>query len=133
MLKGATGSSPNPRIEISQLAEKLLADGRRWASAETQVARLELADLKNRVIRAAAWAMLALVSSLCAMIALSQAGIALLATLLGSTGVASLAVSGLLLLVAGIAVIAIRKTLSWQTESIFFRWFTRGSGMETGR
>ncbi len=133
MLKGATGANPNPRIEISRLIEKLMADGRRWASAESEVAKLELVDLKNRVIRAAAWAMLALSSGLCALIALSQAGIALLTPVLGSTGLAALVVTGLLLAIAAIAIMAMRKTLSWQTESIFFRWFTRGSGMDTGR
>jgi uncharacterized membrane protein YqjE len=125
MLKSATDPETRSRPEITQLIDRLLTDGRRWASAEAEVAKLELADLKSRAIRAVIFAILAFAAALCALVALSQAGIAFLAPVVGSVGLAALAVAGLLLVVVAVCVFVMRSALSWRTGSIFFRWFTR--------
>lgn len=131
MLKSAMDTDTAPRPEINQLIERLQSDGRRWAAAETELAKVELGELKGKAIRAAVFAIVAFASIFCALVVFSQAGIAFLTPYVDSAGVAALIVGGFLLLLVVISVFVMRSAFSWRTESIFFRWFTRRSAART--
>lgn len=115
------------RPEISALFERLSSDGRDWAEAELALARAELGELRNQAMRAALFAAMGFAAVFCAMSALSQAGIALLTPHVSSEGVAALIVFVALVLLVIASGLALRRSISWRTESIFFRWFGAGA------
>lgn len=125
MLKQADEMQQPDRPEIRQLIERAVADGRGWAEAEVAMARAELGELKGQAIRAVTFAVLGLAAVFCALVVLSQAGIAFLEPHVDSPGVAALIVGGVLLLLVAVCVLVMRSAFSWRTESIFFRWFGR--------
>lgn len=125
MLKHSDESHEGERPEIRALLERLSADGRDWAEAELTLAKLELGELKRQAIRAIAFALLGLAAAFCMLVAFSQAGIALLAPYVDGTGVAALIVGLVLLLFVAISFLVMRRSFTWRTESMLFRWFGR--------
>ena len=123
MLKHADERHDRRRPEISELLERLTGDSRSWIEAELALARVEMNELKAQAVRAAAFAVIGFAAVLCALLALSQAGIALLAPYVGGAGIAALVVCGLFVVLVIASVLGLRGVFSWQTESIFFRWF----------
>lgn len=130
MLKHASESGMTERPEISQLIQRLSADGRRWAEAEVNLAKAELGLLKGQAVKVAAFSILAFAATFCALVALTQAGIAFLTPYVDNAGVAGIIVFALLLAIAAVSVLIIRSAFSWKTESIFFRWFTSRTDTE---
>lgn len=128
MLKQADEMRQPDRPEIRQLIERLTTDGRGWAEAEVAMARAELGELKGQAIRAVTFAVLGLASVFCALVVLSQAGIAFLEPYVDGPGVAALIVGGVLVLLVIVCALVLRSAFSWRTESIFFRWFGHRPG-----
>lgn len=122
MLKHAHESEENDRPDFNRLIDTLLKESRGWAEAEVALARIELAELKAGIIKAALLAGLGFAAGLGAIFALSQAAIVLLAPHAGGAGMAAAAVAVFFALAAVAAVLALRSALSWRRESIFFRW-----------
>ena len=131
MLKSVMDTETAPRPEITKLIERLQSDGRRWARAETALAKAELGELKGQAIRFAISATVAFAATFCALVAFSQAGVAFLTPYVDSVGLAALIVGAVLMLLVVLSVLVMRSALSWSTESIFFRWFTRRSSART--
>ena len=131
MLKNATDRETATRPEINQLIDRLQSDGRRWATAETELAKVELGELKGKAIRAVVFAIVAFAASFCALVVLSQAGIAFLTPYVDSVGAAALIVGGVLVLLVIISLLIMRSAFSWHAESIFFRWLGRRSDART--
>lgn len=125
MLKSAMDTETTPRPEIAKLIERLQTDSRRWALAETELAKAELGELRGKAVRVAIFAVVAIAATFAALVALSQAGIAFLAPYVDSDGVAALIVGGILALTVVVSILIMVSASSWRTESIFFRWFTR--------
>ncbi|WP_421696062.1 phage holin family protein [Aestuariivirga sp.] len=123
MLNQADAPHDSGRPGISELFERLGADGRDWAEAELALARAELGELKSQAMRAAVFASIAFAATFCAMVALTQAGIAVLTPLLGSEALAALIVGIVLVLLVIASAFSLMRCFSWRTESIFFRWF----------
>jgi uncharacterized membrane protein YqjE len=123
MLKHADEMQQRDRPEIRQLIERLTTDGRGWAEAEVAMARAELSELKDQAIRAVTFAVLGLAAVFCALVVLSQAGIAFLEPYVDSPGVAALIVGGVLVVLVVLCLLVMRSAFSWRTESVFFRWF----------
>jgi hypothetical protein len=122
MLKHAEAAGEGKRPHIRSLLERLSEDGRSWAEAELALGRIELAALKRQLRRGAIAAVLALLTGFCALVLLSQAAILFMAPVVGGTAQAALAIGGALALIALLAVLVLRSSLQWRTESIFFRW-----------
>lgn len=122
MLMHADEHVDGGRPGISELLGRLGADGRDWAEAELAMARLELGELRSHAMRMVLFAAVAFAAVFCAMVALSQAGIAALTPYAGEA-LSALTVAGLLAIVVVLCVLALRQSFSWRTESIFFRWF----------
>lgn len=125
MLKHADERQEASRPEIRQLLDRLSADGRGWAEAEIALARAELGELKGQAITAVASAIVGFAAVLCALVVVSQAGIAFLTPHVDGQGVAALIVGAALLVLVAVSFLVTRSALSWRTESIFFRWFGR--------
>ena len=130
MLKHAPEPGTVDRPDISELIQRLSADGKRWAEAEANLAKAELGVLKGQAFKIVAFSILAFAAIFCALVALTLAGIAFLTPYVDHAGVASLIVTGLLLVIIAISVFVIRGALSWKTESIFFRWFSGAHAKE---
>ncbi len=125
MLDHAADTDRTVRPDLSDLIERLSRDGKRWADAEMTMARIELSDLKSQVAKALCFAVLGFAAAFCALVALSQAGIAVLTPVVNDVGIAAVLVAGVMILLAVLSFLGMRRALSWETESIFFRWFTR--------
>lgn len=125
MLDHAADTDGRARPDLSDLIERLSRDGKRWAAAELAMARIEISGLKRQVARALGFAVLGFAAVLCALVALSQAGIAFLTPVFESAGVAALLVAASLMALAVVSYLGIRAALQWEAESIFFRCFTR--------
>lgn len=125
MLKPTDEMQDSPRLKIRELLERVSTDGRSWAEAEVTMARAELGELKDHVVRVLSFAVIALAAVFAALVVLSQAGIAFLTPHVDGPGVAALIVGVLLLALVVICFLVIRSGFSWRTESIFFRWFGR--------
>ena len=80
--------------------------------------------MKGQAVKVVAFSVLAFAATFCALVALTQAGIAFLTPYVDNAGVAGLIVFAFLLAVAAVSIAIIRSAFSWKTESIFFRWFT---------
>jgi uncharacterized membrane protein YqjE len=124
MLNSATGSPETPRPELTELFHRISDDGQQWAKAEVELAKVELGELKNQAIKAVIFAVVGFAATFCALVVLSQAGIAFLAPYVDSTGVAALIIGGVLLLLVVFSFVVMRNAFSWKTESVFFRWLT---------
>jgi hypothetical protein len=81
--------------------------------------------LKGQAIRALTFAILGFAAVFCALVVLSQAGIAFLTPYVDGPGVAALIVGVVLLALVAISFLVMRSALSWRTESVFFRWLGR--------
>lgn len=114
------------RKSIVTLVLELLNDIRQWAEAELTLARTELDDLRQRLILVAILAVVAVVILLTAVIVLAQTGVAALAIYLGSEVYAGLAMGVVLIALAGICLLAMRRQLSWKADSVLFRWLAQG-------
>lgn len=125
MLKHNEETHDGERPGVKALLERLSVDGRSWAEAELTLAKAELGELKRQVIKAIVFSLLGFAAAFCTLVVLSQAGIALLAPHVDGVGIAALIVGGVLLLLVIGSFLIIRSSLSWRTESIFFRWFSR--------
>lgn len=125
MLKHSDEVHEGERPEIRALLARLSADGREWAEAELALARAELGELKRQAIRVIASALLGLAAVFCALAVLSQAGIAFLTPYVDGAGVAALIVGIALILLVILSFLLMRRSFTWRTESLFFRWFGR--------
>ncbi len=125
MLKHTDEMQEANRPEISELIERLSAEGRSWAEAELALARAELGELKGQAIRAVTFAIVGFAAVFCALVVFSQAAIAFLTPHVDGPGVAALVVGGVLLLLVVLSYLVMRSAFSWRTDSIFFRWFGR--------
>lgn len=125
MLKHSDESHEGERPEIRALLERLTADGREWADAELALARAELGELKRQAIKAIVFALLGFAAVFCTLVVLSQAGIAFLTPYVDGVGVAALIVGVVLLLFVLLSFLVMRRSFTWRTESILFRWFGR--------
>jgi hypothetical protein len=114
-----------------KLLDRLSNDGRSWADAEVTLARAEVRELKQQAIRAAGFAVVGVAAVFSAMLALTQAGIALLSPHVGGEGFAALTVTGLLGALVILCFYLMRNSISWQADSILLRWFTRRPPPET--
>lgn len=123
MLKHSDEAQQGERPEIRALFERLSADGRSWAEAELELAKVEIGELKRQAVKALVLAVLALAAVFCSLVVLCQAGIALLTPHVGSAGLAALILGGVLMMAIVLLLLGMRRALSWRTESIFFRWF----------
>ena len=83
---------------------------------------MELGELKGQAVRALGFGLLGFAAAFCFLVVLSQAMIAFLAPQVGSTGLAALIVSGVLLVLAVVSFVLMRSAATWRAESIFFRW-----------
>lgn len=115
------------RKTIVTLLIELSNDIREWVTAELSLARIELDDLRGRLVTVAICAGLAVVLCLAALIVLVNAGVAALATYLGNEALAGLIVGVVLLALAGVCVFVMKKNLAWRAESLLFGWLA-GSG-----
>ena len=115
------------RKSIVTLLIELTNDIRQWVTAELSLARIELDDLKKRLITVAICAGLAVALCLTALIVLVNAGVDALAIYLGSEALAGLIVGVVLLAIAGICIFVMKKNLAWKADSLLFGWLT-GSG-----
>ena len=122
MLNASDDMQRGDRPDISRLIARLARDSRDWAEAEITLAQVELAELKTRALKAAGLAAMALAALIAAMLALTQATIALLGSYLPGAGIAALAVAIILALATAGCAFAARRALAWRAESIFFRW-----------
>lgn len=122
MLKPPDETAEAERPELGRLIDRLGKDAREWAAAELALARVELAELKVRAVRAGIFAAVALAALICFLMAMTVAGIALLAPHAGGAGVAALVVAVLLGCVFTASLLGLRRALAWRRESIFFRW-----------
>ena len=122
MLKHSDDSEVGERADIGSLLQRLAQEGRDWAEAEAALARIEIAELKKRVVKTAVLAGLAGGAVLCMMLALTQALITSLSGMITSVGGAALVVAGLFAVIAAVFLVAARRAVVWRTESIFFRW-----------
>lgn len=125
MLNQADEMQEADRPDIRQLLERASAEARSWAEAEVMLAQSEIAALRAQAARLLGLGLLAAACAVCALVAFSQAGIAFLTPMVDGPGVAALIVGGVLLLVLGVALLAMRGAFAWRTESIFLRWFGR--------
>lgn len=130
MLNRAAESDGNDRPDYCSLIDRLAQESREWADAELVLARIELAGLRAQLVRKAVFAAVGVLAALCVFMALTQAGILLLAPLMGSAGLAALAVALAFALVAAVCVLAMRRVPQVPRESLVFRWFApkRGEG-----
>lgn len=106
------------------LLERLAAEGLAWVSAESTLARLELAELKLRARKAAGFAAVALASFICVLVALAQAAIALLSAHVAGDGTAALLVAVIFALVAALSATLAWRALAWRADSVLLRWFS---------
>lgn len=110
------------RPEIGALLRQLVGDSVRWANAELNLARAELHVLRRLCIAVAIFAAVGFAALLTALIILAQTGVIALARYLGSDIAAGLAVAASLLVFAALCALATRRMLSWEAESLIFRW-----------
>lgn len=127
MLKSAMEAETSTRPEIIKLIDRLQSDGRRWAMAESELAKIEMDELKNKAIRVVSFAIVSIAAIFCALAAFTQAGIAFLTPYVDSFGLAALIIGGILVMLVVASILVIRSTLTWRAESIVFRWLTRRS------
>lgn len=95
---------------------------REWAMAELTLARVELNVLRRRLVMVAILAVVAVVVLLTSLIILAQTGVSALALYFGSEIGAGLTVGVMLLLLAGICLVVMRRLLTWQADSVLFSW-----------
>jgi uncharacterized membrane protein YqjE len=117
-----------PRPAIGPLVRQLAGDSVRWMEAELTLARAELQVLRRRSIGAVVFAAIGLAAMLTALITLAQAAVAAATDYLGSAAWAGIAVAAGFLIIAAICVWGIRRMFSWETDSVFFRWFSSSNG-----
>jgi uncharacterized membrane protein YqjE len=125
MLDQSSDTVTGPRPEISDVFERLAADGKRWAAAELRLARLEADEMKVRSLRVAVAAGTSFAAAFCLLSALTQAGIFFLAPVVGNTGLAALVTAAVLAIVIAICVLVLRRAMAWEAESLLFRWFAQ--------
>ena len=124
MTKTATPVRLRPQPPIATLLGGLAGDTREWAEAELALTRAEFADLRRRGVSALYYGLGVAFALLCAVFVLAQAGVAALAPYLGGVAGAGLAIGVVLLAIAGVCAMAMRRLLSWRAESLAFRWLT---------
>ncbi len=110
------------RPEIGSLVRQLAGDSVRWANAELNLARAELLVLRRLCIAAAIFAAVGFAALLTALIILAQTSVTALARYLGSDIASGLAVAASFLVFAALCALATRRMLSWEAESLIFRW-----------
>jgi uncharacterized membrane protein YqjE len=130
MLKSSDDMQAGERPDMSQLLERLAQESRAWADAEVTLAQIELAELKAQAMRAAGFAAIGLAALICTMLALTEAGIALLGPYVSSMGIAALVMAAILAVITAACAYSARRAVAWRTESMFFRWL--GSKPERG-
>jgi uncharacterized membrane protein YqjE len=127
MLNSMNDPAADVRPEILELAERLRHDVRLWAKAESDLALIELRELRGKVVKIALLAMIAFAAVFCTLVVLAQLGVVFLSPIVGSTAIASLIVIGVLVAIVVLCFLIIRAAASWRPQSIFLVWAGRGS------
>lgn len=125
MLESAIEPETASRPGIVNLIRRLKHETRAWVEAEVTLASIELGELRSRVLRLVISATIGFAAVFSALVVLTQAGVAVLAPLVGSVPLAALIVAAALVVLIAVCVWRIRSALSWQAESMFLRRIKR--------